>query len=315
MDERLKRMKQSYDEIDIPDELSIAVVKGIERGKQQRLQSNTRRRSRRWIGRVSASAAALFIAFTIGINTVPAFANSLQEVPGLGQLVKILQFNKGSAGGGTIQDATDVNFITVKEQGDKESIILNFAQNGEAQQVASSFHVSFTEYPHTMTFTVGGARKFSAVKDFAALKESKRIEDAYELIPLDDSTVRFNVTFKEAVTYEVHEYKEPAQVVITIASDPEHNADRPPVYSVRTASFPYGESVGIAEEMLFGVENIRVLKDQQGLYFVEAGFYDTEAEANARMNAIKTELGYTDPLFVEKREDRQIPESIQAPAQ
>lgn len=308
-------MKQSYDEIDIPDELSIAVVKGIERGKQQRLQPNTRRRNRRWIGRVSASAAALFIVLTIGINTVPAFANSLQEVPGLGQLVKILQFNKGSAEGGTIQDATDVNFITVKEQGDKETIILNFAQNGEAQQAASSFHVSFTEYPHTMTFTVGGARKFSAVKDFAALKKSARIEDAYELITLDDSTVRFNVTFKEAVTYEVHEYKEPAQVVITIASDPARNADRPPAYSVRTASIPFGESVGIAEEMLFGAENMRVLKDKQGLYFVEAGIYDTEAEANAQMNAIKEQLGYTDPLFIEKREDRQLPESIQTPAQ
>jgi hypothetical protein len=307
LDNKLDPFKQAYQEIEIPDELAAITQQAIERGKLERKRTQTRNR---WMKRVSVSAAAVFVLFTISVNTMPAFASSLENVPGLGKLVKILQFNKGRAGGGTPQDAIDVSFITIQKHGNTESIILNFTQDNQAQQQASSFHVSFTEYPNTMTFAVGGARRFSAVKDFQTLKQSPYIQDAYEIISLDDSLIRFNVTFNDAVLYEVKEYAEPAQVVITIAPDTTNTGERQPVYSVRSASQPYGEAQGALEEALLGEENVRILKDQEGRYFVEAGYYGTKAEAEAALKQLKEQFGVGEPLYIEKREYLQIPAAI-----
>ncbi|MED2130062.1 DUF4179 domain-containing protein [Brevibacillus porteri] len=297
MDKKLDDYKQAYHDIEIPEELAAVTEQAIERGKLHRKRAKARTS---WVKHAGVSAAAVFVLFTVSVNTMPAFASALENVPGLGKLVKILQFNKGSAGGGTPQDAVDVSFITVQKQGDQESIILNFTQDNEVQQNASSFHVSFTEYPN------------SAVKDFETLKQSPYIEDAYEIISLDDSLVRFHVTFKEAIAYEVKEYKEPAQVVITISPVEVSPEKQQPVYAVRTASVPYGETLGAMEESLLVADNMRVLKDKQGGYFVEAGYYRTEAEAQEKMKQLKHEFGVVEPLFVEKREYLEVPGGIVA---
>lgn len=307
MDKKLDDFKQAYRDIEIPEELAAVTQQAIERGKLHRRRAKTRTRGWKQAG---ISAAAIFVLFTVSVNTMPAFANAFENVPGLGKLVKILQFNKGSAGGGTPQDAVDVSFITVQKQGDQEHITLNFTQDNQVQQEATSFHVSFTEYPSTMTFAVGGARRFSAVKDFETLKQSPYIEDAYEIISLDDSLVRFNVAFKEAITYEVKEYKEPAQVVITISPKKTTPELEQPVYSVRTGSVPYGEELGMMEESLLVADQMRVLKDKQGGYFVEAGYYRKEAEAQAKLKQLKDEFGVVAPLFVERRGYLQSPDAM-----
>ncbi|MFC3746460.1 DUF4179 domain-containing protein [Paenibacillus sp. GCM10012306] len=307
MDKQLEVMQQAYNDIEIPQELSAAVHKGIERGKQQRRKSSVVRRSLKWGG---SAAAAVLISFTISVNTMPAFAGSLEQVPVLGKLVEVLQFTHGSAGGGTIQDGVDVDFIALKTQGEREQLIMNFASPDEEQTLASSYNVKFTEYPYTMTISVSGARKFSAAKDLETLKKSRFVEDAYPLITLDDSAIRFNVTFKEPVAYEVKEYKDPAQVVITLKQGVAEK--EAPVYSLRTPSQPVGETLGIAEEMLFGVEGLRMLKDQKGLFLVEAGYYPTEEAAQEAMKQIQTEHGYAEPLIVEKRMAGELPHSISA---
>jgi hypothetical protein len=309
LDEKLKRLQKAYNDIEILEDLSLATRKGMERGKLHKQQIRATKRRVKWIG---STVAGVLISFTISVNTLPAFASSLEQVPVLGKLMSVLQFSKGSAEGGIIQDGTDVNFITVKQLENRDHIILSFAQNSEAQQIASSFNMKFTEYPNTMTISVGGARKFSAAKDLETLKQSNYIQDAYPIITLDDSEIRFNITFKEPVAYEVKEYKDPAQVVITLTSDTEKSVNVPPVYSLRTASQPNGEGLGSAEEMLYGLEGLRVLKDRQGLFLVEAGYYNTEAEALAQMKRIRTEYGFEDALFIEERSSLQIPESIPA---
>ncbi|MFF2911185.1 DUF4179 domain-containing protein [Paenibacillus sp. NPDC057934] len=306
MDKQLEVMHRAYNDIEIPQELSAATRMGIERGKQQRRKNRVVRRSLKW----GSSAAAVLISFTISVNTMPAFAGSLEQVPVLGKLVEVLQFTHGSAGGGTIQDGVDVDFIALKTQGERDQLILNFANPDEDQTLASSYNVKFTEYPYTMTISVSGARKFSAAKDLETLKASRFVEDAYPLITLDDSAIRFSVTFKEPVSYEVKEYKDPAQVVITLKQGA--GDQKQPVYSLRTPSQPAGETLAIAEEMLFGVEGLRMLKDQKGLFLVEAGYYPTEEAAQEAMKQIQTEHGYAEPLIVEKRMAVELPQSISA---
>ncbi|WP_244562990.1 DUF4179 domain-containing protein [Paenibacillus uliginis] len=297
-------MKQTYHDIEIPAELAAVTQQAIERGKSQRKRTITRNR---WMKTMSASTAAVLAIFVISVNTMPAFANSLEDVPGLGKLVKILQFNKGSAEGGTIQDSTDVSFITLRQQGSNETITLNFTKQNQTQEKVNAFHVKFTEYPNTMTFSVGGARAFSAVKDFETLKKSEYIQDAYEIITLDDSLIRFNVTFNKAITYDVKEYADPAQVVITITPDDAKEKQRQPVYSLRTASHPYGETQGAAEEALLGWENIRILKDREGTFFVEAGYYATETEARAKLKQLEEQGVIGERMYVEEREPMQLP--------
>ena len=68
--------------------------------------------------------------------------------------------------------------------------------------------------------------------------------------------IRFNVVFNTPVKYEVKEYKEPAQVVVTLTKD--KNAVDKPLYSVRTASYPNGETIGIMEEMI-GIDIARII--------------------------------------------------------
>lgn len=309
MDNQLKQLQQAYNDIEIDEELSLATRRGIEKGKLHQRKTRATKRRVKWI---ASSVAGVFIFFTISVNTLPALAGSLEQVPVLGKLVSVLQFSKGNAEGGVIQDGTDVNFITVKQLENSDHIILNFAQNSEAQQMANSFNMNFTEYPNTMTVSVGGARRFSAAKDLETLKQSKYVQDAYPIITLDDSAIRFNITFKEPVAYEVKEYKDPAQVVIALTSDAKNSVNLPPVYSLRTASGPNGEGIGSAEEMLYGLEGLRVLKDRQGSFLVEAGYYNTEAEAMAQLKRIQSEYGVGDSLFIEKRSFLQIPEFISA---
>lgn len=306
MDKKLERLQQTYNDIEIPEELSSASRKGIERGKLHKQKGSSTKRGLKWTGSV---AAAVLISFTISVNTVPAFAESFEQIPVLGKLVSVLHFTQGSAGGGTIQDGVDVNFISVKQLKNSDQLVLNFANPDEAQQLASSYNVEFSEYPYTMTVSVSGARKFSGAKDLETLKESRFVQDAYPLITLDDSTIRFNVTFTEPVAYEVKEYKDPAQVVITLKRDAEDDGNHTPVYSLRTASQPSGETLGIAEETLFKLDGLRMLKDQEGLFLVEAGYFHTEGEALAQMKQIQTEYGFGD-LLVEKRSFLQIPQSI-----
>ncbi|KTD86422.1 hypothetical protein [Paenibacillus etheri] len=308
MDNRLERLQKAYNDIEIPEELSQASRKGIERGKLHKQQKRGIKMSGlKWTGSV---AAAVIISFTVGVNTVPAFADSMNHVPVLGKLVSVLKFTDGSAGGGTIQDGVDVNFIALKHQKNSDQMILNFANSDNTQDLASSYNVKFTDNPSTMTVTVSGARNFSAIKDLETLKQSKYVQDAYRLITLDDSAIRFNVTFKEPVAYEVKEYKEPAQVAITLKDKKGDVGEGTSIYSLRTVSEPSGESQGMAEEMLFGLKDVRVLKDQKGLFLVEAGYFNTEAEALAQLKKIQTEYGIGDLLFVEKRSSQEIPQSI-----
>lgn len=306
MDKQLERLQQAYNEIEIPKELSFASRKGIERGKQYKQKCGSAKRGLKWAG---SAVAAVFITLTVGVNAVPALASSMNDIPVLGKLVSVLKFTDGSAGGGTIQDGVDVHFISVKQLGNSDELILNFANQDREEQSASSYNVKFTDNPSTMTITVSGARKFSASKDLERLKQSRYVQDAYPLITLDDSTIRFNVTFKDPIDYEVKEYKEPAQVAITI-KEKDEVVKAGSIYSLRTVSQPSGESLGFAEEMLYGLDNVRILKDQQGLFLVEAGYFYTKKEALAHLQLIQVEFGIGDLLIVEERSAQQIPESI-----
>ncbi|WP_186786162.1 DUF4179 domain-containing protein [Paenibacillus agilis] len=263
----------------------------------------------RWAKRIGASAAAVFVLFTISVNTMPAFASSLENIPGIGKLVKVLQFNKGEAEGGQITDSTDIYAIGLHEKGESDQITIRFQQNHIEQEVASYFHVNYREFPNTMTFAVGGARNFSAEQDLATLKKSRFVQDAYTIVSPDDSLVRFTIVFKEPVAYEVKEYQQPAEVVLTLKQGTPAEA-KDNIYSVRTASHPFGEEQGVMEEKLLEEEHVRILKDSAGTYLVEAGYYPTKEEAQSQLKRLEEQYGMQGQLHVEERTYLQMPEQI-----
>jgi hypothetical protein len=300
-------LKKVYDDIKIPENLSEFVNTSLEKGRLRIKKENARKG---WL-KGFAATAAIFTAFTISINTIPAFANSLVGVPVVGNLVNILQFNNGIATGGKLTDGVDTNSINLKKNHSTDTILINFTNNSNDNKVTDNvahFKVDYKNNPSTMTFTINGARALTAEKDFEAIKKSSYVSDVYKNIILDDSSVKFTIVFNKPVKYEVKEYKNPAHIEIILSEDKNESAKT--VYSVRTASYEFGENLGIMEEQLSSELNIRTLKDTKGTFCMDAGVFNTPAAAEAKIKDLTTKYGENLKFVIEERSSLEIPRQI-----
>ncbi len=306
MSNNLDDLKEIYDDIKIPENLSEFVNISLETGK---CKMKNDKRKNNWI-KGFATTAAVFTIFTISINTMPAFANSLKGIPVVGDLVKVLQFNKGTAAGGKITDGVDTNSIILKQNDINETIVINFTNNNDNKVTdnVAHFKVDYKNNPSTMTFTINGARAFTAEKDFEAMKKSNYVSDVYKNMILDDSAVKFTILFNKPVKYEVKEYKNPAHIAVTLSADKNEIAKT--IYSVRSPSYEFGENLGIIEEQLFGEPNVRTLKDNKGTFCIDAGAFNTKAEADAKIKDLTTKYGENLKFVVEERNSLDIPKEI-----
>lgn len=84
-DKRLNELKNEYIAVPIPEELDFIVKKALREGGKNKMKKT---KAWRWIGVIAAS----FALFTASINMSPAFAQSLAEVPGMGNVIKVLTF-------------------------------------------------------------------------------------------------------------------------------------------------------------------------------------------------------------------------------
>ncbi|MBU5256904.1 DUF4179 domain-containing protein [Tissierella praeacuta] len=299
-------LKNVYSDIKIPDALDDTINNSILRGKNYMKKNNKKRKI---INGLVSVAAAIGI-FTLSINISPSFANTLQEVPVLGTLVKILQFNNGSSQGGEITDGVDINFISLREGQDFDTINVNFKGfEEETQEIVPSFNIGYKEAPFTMTFSISGARGISANEYFEELKKSKYIEDVYQLMTLDDSQQRFNIVFNQPVDFQIEEYKNPASFKIEISRNTEVDSAKK-IYSVRTGSYEKGEEFAILEEMLFDIEGLRILKDSNGTYLYELGQFDSKEEAQEKLKEFESTFKDSIKLYSEERTLNDIPENI-----
>ncbi|MEA4828042.1 MAG: hypothetical protein VB130_15660 [Clostridium sp.] len=303
MNNKIEDLKNKYDALEIPAELDEYIKKGIEKGKSEMRKKKIRTR---WT-KGAASVAAAAVVFTIGINTMPVFASSMSNVPGIGKLVKVLQFNKGIGLGGTITDGSDVKSITSQKNNASETLTINFSKDNASSDTVPHYKVDYKKYPYTMIFTVSGARNISAEKEFEALKQNKFVSDVYKIITLDDSMVRFNVVFNTPVKFEVKEYKEPAQMVINLTKDKE--TLQQPIYAVRSASYPNGEQIGSIEEQ-FSSDGARILKDEKGTFLVDMGAFNSENIAKEKIVELNKKYSNNTKFYIEKRNATDIPKAI-----
>lgn len=127
MDEKLEQMKKQYMDVPIPNELNFIVKKALKQKKKSIFKS-------KWFVGVGAAA----MAFVIGINTSPAFAYALSEVPLVGKLVQVLTFREYKIDDGTFKANIEVPAITNLENKSLEHA-LNQKYLEESKKLYSDF--------------------------------------------------------------------------------------------------------------------------------------------------------------------------------
>ncbi|MFC5449419.1 DUF3298 domain-containing protein [Paenibacillus aestuarii] len=102
MGEQLKPLKEQYENISIPKELDFIVKQAIK-------QRKTKSAYMKW---VIGIAAAIIVCTTTGVNSNPAFAKALSEVPVVGSIVKVLTFKEVVVNEGNAQATFQVPAVT-----------------------------------------------------------------------------------------------------------------------------------------------------------------------------------------------------------
>lgn len=289
-------LKREYNDIEIPEGLNEAISMGIELGKKKLHKEESTRR----ILSACASIAVAFALFTTAVNVSPSFADLVDDIPIIGELVKILKFVDGEASGGEITDGTDISDIAVIDDADSSKIILNFESDTLPKDNMGFYSLRYSENPSVMSVDIYGARMISAAEDFEKILESEYVKDIYTLMTLDDSLIRFNIVFKEDVSYTAEEFKNPASLVIDISRVEANKTE--PIYSVRTYSYEKNEGFGILEEEIMQylqVGDYRILKDASNGFLIEFSSFATMDEAETAKENLEKVLGIK--LCIEKR--------------
>lgn len=88
---KMKKMREDYDEIAIPQELEMTVKRVVGDFKKEEMRNNKMKKN---IKNIMVTAATVSIVFTGAINLNPAFAQSMTDVPVIGDIVRVLNFNQ-----------------------------------------------------------------------------------------------------------------------------------------------------------------------------------------------------------------------------
>lgn len=131
MDEKIEQMKQTYMDIPIPAELDFIVNQAIAQHRTKKPK-----RSLKWLTAVAAAA----IVVVAGVNTSPAFAHSLAEVPVVGKFIKVITFREFSYDDGAHQAKVEVPVITNLENKTLEES-LNTKYLEESKKLYTDFMV------------------------------------------------------------------------------------------------------------------------------------------------------------------------------
>ncbi len=85
MNDKLKKLNEQYKDVPIPKELGAMIEKNLKRPHKKK---------KRTLPIVLTTVAAAAVLFTVGLNTNPAMAKNLAEIPVLGPVVQVLTFTE-----------------------------------------------------------------------------------------------------------------------------------------------------------------------------------------------------------------------------
>ena len=189
----LKEMKERYEQIPIPDALSVRVQQEIMASQKQQLEKE-KRSHRYWfrqtIRSMGTAAAAIGILFTLALNTMPAFAMEAAELPVIGGVARILTFRSYETEQDDIAMSVEIPSIEMIEEDTGIDVaeinqeILNRCNQyaEEALSRAEAYRTAFLE--------TGGT-----LEEWA--KHKIRITVGYEIKHQDDAYLSFVVRGNE----------------------------------------------------------------------------------------------------------------------
>lgn len=198
----LKKLKQEYDAIPIPEELSVRVGQEIAKSRekqQKKAQPNRFVRTLRPLGAkaqpnwfvrtlrpLGAIAAAAGVVFTLALNTIPAFALEAAQLPFIGSIARVLTFRSYETEQNGIAVSVEIPSIEMIE---KDTGIQVDAINQEilnrCNQYADEALARAEEY-RTAFFATGGTPE-----EWAA--HNVQITVNYEILHQDEDYLSFVV--------------------------------------------------------------------------------------------------------------------------
>lgn len=274
--------------VDIPEDLNEVIRRGISSGKAAAAR---RSRLKRRAACTACSLALVAVLFAGGVRFSPAFADAVDDIPVIGELVQLFDKNAPLVQGGRRQESKAAA-LTMERHGSAEYISLKFQQAD-----ASLYQAEFASYPKTVTITLPGTKAVDILSEISRAKDtSQYIKSVCQLPSSTQETTVIQLELESDATVQIQEYRNPGSLMIRL-TPAEIQMDT--VYSVRTLSY----DAQALQEILpqYAALSTRILRDDSGTFFVEFAQYDTQEEAQA---ACKTIPG---SIIAEKRTGNNVP--------
>ena len=222
--------------------------------------------------------------------------------------------------GGTVTDGKDLRNIRWGRHEEFERFVLDihhgtYEEAGPPAEKPCWFEVEYQLYPPRFVITLMGVRARRA--EYARPDGSCLIRDIYSLPFLDDSGLQFALELKQPVKFEVFELEDPARIVLDIKPLPEaekREKEWPVRYSVRTTTEYSPERAGHVENIALireelghmNIEDVRILRAEDGKLLVEAGLFRTRSAAEEKLEKLEEEMADIS-FFIERREVKSMP--------
>ncbi|MBS3938837.1 MAG: hypothetical protein KGZ50_09750 [Peptococcaceae bacterium] len=290
--------QNAYNALKCPAEMDMVVRRAVDRAHKAKKQSLLSKRT-------LLPVAAALLASVLTLNAMPEFGRAMEQLPGIGWVVRAVRLENYLLGG-AITDGQEVGPITIS----RNTIEITFTQGQSATQTAPWFKTTKQDYPHGLLLELQGVRSLFAGGVMPEITSSPLIRNTYRIITLDDSAQRIMFTFNGPVEVTVTEVASPAGIRIKVA--PGQTAATARRYAVRTSSHDVGEQIGIKEGVLNAAlgwpeSGVRMLQDNQGKHFVEAGLFATRELAEAFIAKIRSTGQVDFALQIEQRGPSDIP--------
>lgn len=282
--------------VSIPDDLNDVIQQGIARGRK----AAARRAHARRLAMQSACSLALVLVLLVGgINVSPTFAAAVEDVPVLGQLVRIFGKNEPVVEGGVQTDGGSAA-LTMERRGDTEEIRLAFQQSD-----ASLYQAVFSSYPKTITVTLPGTSGVEILSEISRAGDTSQYIKSVCLLPTStQDTSIIQLELESDADVQIEEYRDPGSLVIRLTPA---DIQLDTIYSVRTLSFDSQEIPEIAAQ--YTGDSTRLLRDDSGKFFLELAQYTTQEEAEHAAASfpgdviVETRTGNNVPVCYQTLED------------
>ena len=130
----LKGAKHIYDHIAVPEELDERLRNTLETASISKPKGNVVKFTR-W---AATAAAALFLCFTVGLNTSESFAMEMSELPVIGAVAKVLTIRSYEAKNDNITTTVEVPEIQLETVA-KETALAITDVNAKIQELVDTF--------------------------------------------------------------------------------------------------------------------------------------------------------------------------------